>query len=175
MGIDRRLTLYVKIMIVGAVLLAIGILNHVGGSQPQNSAHASSQQSSCNWHDEMYSTITKLGSNPDVWMVSSLYVGNAWGTTSIGDENHDPWVAISPDIACSNVDDVVSHEWMHLQLIAMPGNQPHDEYIADCGAELLGANYTPYLSEVRTELQYDPCQGKILEIASSIVNNLEKS
>jgi hypothetical protein len=79
----------------------------------------------------------------------------------IDDEHHagftmfgEPLVVISSAVTCEQMPTVVNHEWLHVrQARAFPENTerafggPEEiELIADCGSQLLGSTYTPYLS-----------------------------
>lgn len=117
----------------------------------------------CDWQERYESTIAELGADPDD------FVRIDPGPDALGYSYPRGWAAVDPDVACHLVDDVVRHEWMHLQMIEQPGDQPQDELVADCGSWLLGSSYTPYRDDMRRTLGVDPCQGQIMVTVAVLV------
>lgn len=149
------------ILAVLALTLATGTA--VAQAPPDSTAAAPEQAESCSWLKQYRSTLVELGETGRVWFIDDPrgdYVGYAYA---------EGYVEISPRAPCWLVDDVVRHEWMHLQMIATPGDQPHDELVADCGARLLGADYTPYLDRARRRGMGDRCSGTIRAIARELI------
>lgn len=81
-------------------------------------------------------------------------------------------VEISSETPCDMVSTVVSHEWMHLQQERRYPGHANEAYgpkalerIADCGAQLMGGHYAPYLEKVFP----GPCSEYELESARTLI------
>lgn len=104
----------------------------------------------CVWHEEYLHTIRDLGSNPTRWSVVPGAEIDPYGGYVEYDHGR---VRIADDLPCGVVADVVRHEWMHVQQVRLHGGREgirrafgdRDEIVADCGSQLLGSSYTPYI------------------------------
>lgn len=83
-------------------------------------------------------------------------------------------VQISSEVPCDLVSTVVSHEWMHLQQERRYPGRAGEAYgakglerIADCGAQLMGGHYAPYLEKIYP----GPCSEYELQSARSLIKN----
>lgn len=104
------------------------------------------------WDAELARLVDELGERPKDWAVAELDHIGASGAAGMTDMDART-VIIDPDLPCRYLETVVHHEWMHLQQARVyGGTQQADahygtrdelELIADCGALLLGARYSP--------------------------------
>lgn len=150
--------------ILAVLTLTLASGTAVAQAPPEPAEPRSKQAESCSWLKQYRSTLAELGETGRVWFIDDPRGDYVAYTYAEG------YVEISPRTPCWLVDDVVRHEWMHLQMIAMPGDQPHDELVADCGARLLGADYTPYLDRARRRGMGDRCSGTIRAIARQLID-----
>lgn len=102
---------------------------------------------SCNPSVVMSHRLDQLGRGGFSWTIAEPPDG-LWGVVGLDGTMQ---VRVSPTVPCGYMRDVVNHEWMHTRQFAKYGVRTIRAYgdelepVADCGSQLLGSTYTPYL------------------------------
>jgi hypothetical protein len=137
-----------RITCIGLAFLAVFLLG-AAGSAGGTALHAAA---GCDWAYEFDSALAQVGEHRKNWTLVDLTENYALADTAA------LTVEFNPEVPCDRVSSIVRHEWMHLQqarhygsydamLTAYAGDASLIELVADCGSQLLGSIYLPYLSQ----------------------------